>query len=306
MKSDNTGVFVPNQDDGGKIYCYGCMRLREPNEKICPVCGYQHLSRKALEPGTMLQNGKYILGKTIGSSFGSFVYIALNTESGEKNAIKQFDYQGYYKDFDDKEWNNLMNYFVREAELLEEIKGISGVVQIKDFFYEMNTAFIVENYINGHALFTRDKLESLASYLYALYPVLDTLDEVHKKNVIHCDIVPRHILVENNGCKSLVDFGSALKTGEWVDRSHLKTTQPLWTSELDWFPPELDGFVDPVGPWTDVFEICGMIFSRFRKSNHPVLEVLQKGMSSNIRDRFQSMSELKDELEKAVPESIRD
>ena len=49
-------------------YCLGCMRKRTQGTTKCPVCGYQYGQVSpsfALQPGTNLANGRYLVGKVL-------------------------------------------------------------------------------------------------------------------------------------------------------------------------------------------------------------------------------------------------
>ncbi|MBR6089256.1 MAG: hypothetical protein IKP86_04925 [Anaerolineaceae bacterium] len=282
-------------------YCCSCLRELDPMYVDCPYCGYQNpftdFDRFALGQGTLLQNGKYMLGKLLGRGSYSYTYLALNRNTGEKAAIKEFYPEYLELDEDPEKREAGLKYFAREAELLDELGELPGVVRKKDFFREKDTAFLVENLVEGHKLFEEDETPGLAECLNALYPVMEILSRVHEKGIVHCDLGPWNILVDDQDRKWLLDFGSALKIGEKAKPGLMKTINTL-------FPPELQTGEDPVGPWTDVFLMCGIISRAVEGIPSTVHAVLKKGMARDCSIRYQSMEELETTLKRAFADQM--
>ena len=133
--------------------------------------------RTSCKDGTA--SGGQISGSASTSGGGSDRVISL---SGEKSKTYQ---QGLKK-------------YVDEARNVSQFAGIPGIVSVKDFFYENDTAYIVMEYIEGISL--REYLKqkggkvSEEEALAILRPVLEALEKVHAAGIVHRDISPDNIM----------------------------------------------------------------------------------------------------------------
>jgi len=100
---------------------------------------------------------------------------------------------------------------MREATALAALKH-PAIVSIHDVILEDGNPWIVMEYINGRSLekilAERRRLDErrLAA---CLLPVLHALSAAHRAGVVHRDVKPGNILVEEDGSVTLVDFGIA-------------------------------------------------------------------------------------------------
>ena len=102
-----------------------------------------------------------------------------------------------------------------EVEALKNIKSMH-IPQVLDFFIEENRSFSVMEYIDGVSF---DKLLRVGRHftepqIVKWYLQLAwTLDAIHKNGVCHRDIKPSNIMRTTNGDVYLIDFNSALVSG---------------------------------------------------------------------------------------------
>ncbi len=78
--------------------------------------------------------------------------------------------------------------------------------------------------------------------------VADATDHAHGRGVIHCDIKPGNILVDDSGAPHLLDFGLARALGGDVDDGGFGAGSPLYMA-----PEQIDGAVGAVGAATDSY-----------------------------------------------------
>ena len=207
--------------------CYGCFSPME-KEGVCPHCGYEAAAEAskyptALKSGTIL-NGKYLLGRVLGQGGFGITYAAKNLESGTLTAIKEYlpevlagrDATGQVSAFGGQrtvDFENGKEGFLDEANALVDFKNNPYIVNIYDFFEENGTAYFVMEFVQGMSL--KSYVKSMGGRLgeeeanRVLLPIMEALQEVHGKGLIHRDIAPDNIIVTAEGSAKLIDFGAA-------------------------------------------------------------------------------------------------
>lgn len=182
-----------------------------------------------------------------------------------------------------------------------------------DYFEENGTAYIVMEYLDGIKLnefvkkskpFSVDKIVSL------MIPLLNSLNDLHDKNIIHRDISPDNITLMPDGSLTLYDFGAAYEFSNQNQKSHFVAVKHGYA------PPEQYGGKSEQGTWTDVYAICATIYycitgqvpaSSAERLNEDILsppsafgihiepyieKALLKGMSVDRKNRYQTVEKL--------------
>lgn len=178
-----------------------------------------------LPEGTIL-DGRYRIIRVLGCGGFGITYEAINENTNGRVAIKEFYNRNYMgrinKDIvlTDGEmqvpFQKAKERFLREARRLRDYSSEPGVVHIRNYFEQNNTAYIVMEYIGGISLqeyFDRKGRIEAGRLFQLLYPLMVTLEKIHKSGVVHRDISPDNIKFTDNpdgaaGIK-LIDFGSA-------------------------------------------------------------------------------------------------
>ncbi|MCD7764000.1 MAG: serine/threonine protein kinase [Lachnospiraceae bacterium] len=313
--------------------CYGCM---EPwsGTGPCPHCGYepgkQKSSLNVLPEGTVLA-GKYMIGKTLGAGGFGITYIAWDLNLDMKLAIKEYypnnfvsrqaEYSHCVSVFNRSyvsQYNTGLEGFLSEAKTLARFVRQPGIVFVRDYFQENDTAYIVMEFAEGQTLkelLAQTPGECLpADQVFAMMlPVMEALVKVHKAGVIHRDISPDNLMVDPDNRVTLLDFGS---TRDYTDEKSLSVIL-----KPGYAPEEQYRKRGKQGPWTDIYSLCATMYraitgqvpmealDRLEKDElkspselgvkiRPEQEkVLMKGLSIRAQDRYQSMEELIGELE---------
>ena len=148
--------------------------------------------------------GRYKLIDEIESgSFGT-VFIARDTENNCLYAAKIM----HPEHANDQE---LISRFQQEAYILQ---GLSDphIVRIIDCGNDGATYYIVMEYVDGQSLryyiTTSGRMEELRALNYARQ-IAEGLDVAYKRKVVHRDIKPQNILINNAGVVKITDFGMA-------------------------------------------------------------------------------------------------
>lgn len=149
-----------------------------------------------------------------------------------------------------------LEQFHNEAEMWKVAQKTPGMVEIYEFFEENATGYLAMEYLSGGSLKERllqqpGKRFSSEEALKILTPVMHTLVRLHAKGIVHCDISPDNVMFDASGGAKLIDLGAAKLREREKEERMLKT---------QYAAPEQ--FADPekIGPWTDVYEICALLY----------------------------------------------
>ena len=124
--------------------------------------------------------------------------------------------------------------FVRNERIaMDRCADVPGVVRLKFTFQDCNSLYMGMDYCPGGELFDqirRRKPRGLPVGHVRAYAaeLLDTVDAVHARGIVHRDVKPENVLLDENGHALLTDFGSCLDLNE----------------DGDGKPPAVNGTVD--------------------------------------------------------------
>ena len=147
--------------------------------------------------------------------------------------------------------------FRDEAETLSRLQH-PNLVQVKSYFEDNGTAYIVMRYEDGkpfdelldrHGKLTETLLRRL------LVPLAEGLREVHAAKYLHRDIKPSNIYVRRKDeSPVLIDFGSARRALERRSQSLSAIVTHGYS------PPEQYETRGEQGPWTDIYALAALCY----------------------------------------------
>ena len=250
-------------------YCPYCVS-RVESGNTCPYCSFAGRYRAKeyqLLPGTVLHN-KYLVGRVLGEGGYGITYIGRDLTLDMKVAIKEY--------FPNKvvsrhstmsktislvdntlgaDFKKGKEQFIYEAQTIAKMDKESAVVTVRDFFPDNNSAYIVMEFIEGQDLRNimaeRGKAFEPQELFDLLEPVFGALNELHEIGLIHRDISPDNIMVEE-GRARLIDFGCARQTVN-------ETINAETVLKHSFSPIEQYENAD-MGPWTDVYAMAATIY----------------------------------------------
>ena len=179
---------------------------------------------------TTLRGGKYRILRPLGHGSFGVTYLATakfvvkgtlgEMETEVKVAVKEFfmgDINTRAADGSSVEGSggsvfaNYRKKFRREAENLSKLNH-PNIVKVLDVFDENNTTYYVMQYIEGMNLNDYIQKKGRLNETEALGIVKDmgkALSYMHRNRMLHLDIKPKNVMIENDGKAILIDFGLA-------------------------------------------------------------------------------------------------
>ena len=173
-------------------------------------------------------NERYEIIKTIGEGGMANVYLANDTILERNVAIKVL--RGDLSN-DEK----FIRRFKREALSVSNLSH-SNIVEVYDVGEEEGNYYIVMEYIEGKTL--KQQLQkrgalTLTEVLDIMSQLTDGLAHAHEAYIIHRDIKPQNIMIQDNGLIKITDFGIATA----INSTQLTQTNSVMGS-VHYLPPE--------------------------------------------------------------------
>ena len=254
------------------IRCFGCMQPMNAEEKICPHCGYAPGTPAAeaihMRPGTCLAR-RYTVGKVLGWGGFGVTYIGWDEILQQRVAIKEYLPSEFatrvpgsskvviFEGDRGEQYRSGMVKFVEEARHLAQFQNEPGIVKVFDSFEENDTAYIIMEYLEGEtlsALLEREGTIPEDQAVAMLTPLMESLQVVHEKGILHRDIAPDNIFITKDGEVKLIDFGASRYATTSHSRSLTVIIKPGYS------PEEQYRSRGDQGPHTDVYALASTLY----------------------------------------------
>lgn len=314
-------------------HCPGCF-ANKSGLAVCPRCGYDESAERSplYLPHGLVLGGQYRVGRVLGQPGGFGIsYLAWDVHLQQRVAIKEYLPRSIAGRVPDRHevavheaalqtpFNEGLEQFLAEGRVIARLDH-PNVVRVRTFFRAHGTAYLVMDYYEGISL--GDYLANLPdgtidpqSAARLLGPVLDGLQFVHERGIVHRDIKPHNIYLASGGRAILLDFGSAAALRPTAgDQPALVLSEgyaPLEQYQRDLQPT----------PATDVYGVAATLYRMItgrlplgaldRVGQDPLAleplpgnaafhRVLLKALALQAADRFASAHAFKDSLFEAL------
>ena len=281
----------------------------------------------------LLKSGEYRIERVLGQGGFGITYLAEQVSLGRKVAVKEF----FMREYCEREHgtasitlgssgsremvDRFRQKFIKEARAIAAF-GFDNkhIVRIIDVFEENNTAYYVMEYVGGASLSDKVKTGALpeAAAVRYIRQIATALDFVHGKRMMHLDVKPSNILLNENDETVLIDFGLAK---QYDTQGSQTSSTPVGISH-GYAPLEQykRGGVGTFSPATDIYSLGATLYKLLTGETPPeagdvnddglpalpqhisasVRAVVEAAMQPRRKDRPQSIDEFLALLDKNV------
>ena len=248
-------------------YCMAPVKAGEPCAACGLTAGTYTPSPHHLPPGTILME-RYLVGRVLGEGGFGITYIGCDLRLELKVAIKEYfpsdkvtrhaqaslevsNYTGALAG----NYEQGKEKYLQEARTMARMNKQAEIVSVRDFFEANNTAYIVMEYVEGttfkELVAQKGGRIPAGEFLHMIEPLFSALSEMHATGLIHRDISPDNLMLEN-GSVRLLDFGCA--------RESTHGTETMTIALKHGYAPIEQYQHKGQGPWTDVYGLCATMY----------------------------------------------
>ncbi|MBR5709424.1 MAG: serine/threonine protein kinase [Thermoguttaceae bacterium] len=282
--------------------------------------------------------GKYKLLNLLGVGGMGRVFLAEHTIMHRKVALKVIS-----KEFSKNP--EALKQFQAEARAIATLNHIN-IVQAYNFESEGDRFYIVMEYVDGQSLEKRVLKEGplpINDVVSYLRQSAKALRHAHQRNMIHCDIKPDNLLLNQDGQIKILDMGIA-KLNDPKKKSQAQESEPKSDSQVkkdesnilgtvDYLAPEMASGEAQADPRVDIYSLgCTMFFLLTGQVPYPETTLIERILAHQEKpprdprelrpdtpkelayiilkmeekkpeDRYQSMDEVLAALDASFPES---
>ncbi|RZI43205.1 serine/threonine protein kinase [Herbaspirillum sp. HC18] len=250
-----------------------------------------------------LKRQGFILGKVLGNGLSGSVYEAEQPSLGRKVAVKFFD-SAFVRDDE-----AMRKRFSRESRLLAKFQHQGIPYVLTEGFVEAShgkTPYFVMEHVEGKTLreILNDKNSlSLETSIDYARQILDALGYAHARNIIHRDVKPGNVLIDERNRCFLIDFsiGVSLQPESGLTRATVSGDQLGTTAYM---APEQLTDSSRVDARTDIYAVGVVLFEmltgRTDRTNmskalmnfpHSLLSCIEMACAAKAAERYQTAEE---------------
>ncbi len=210
---------------------------------------------------------RYQVGNVLGVGGYGITYQGVDMRLGQTVAIKEYFPGFWVSRFGDRSsqvkcrseakeaYAKGVQRFMDEARTLVQLANIPEIVEVRDFFEENGTAYIIMEFLDGKNL--KQMADGFGGRIAPdvliplMEPLILALEKVHSSGLIHRDISPDNIMMLEDGTVRLIDFGNARDT---------TNNKSMTLAMKQGFAPPEQYKSHGQGTWTDVYGLCATMY----------------------------------------------
>ena len=251
------------------VPCLTCNAENTPGVGVCGTCGAAldgglSVRGATLPIGTQLRGGLYSVGRVLGRGGFGITYLGADLRLHRPVAVKEFFPAGSLRRGADvrpeagaaDEFAAARAKFRDEAALLARFRH-PGIVGVYDCFEEHGTAYMVMEFLRGRPLGVLLEERGVLPEREAVEHIRragEPLGVVHRAGLLHRDIKPDNLMLQDGGRVVLIDFGTARAfAGGMASRMTAMVTHGY--APLEQYAPEAR-----FGPYSDVYALAATLY----------------------------------------------
>lgn len=241
---------------------------------VCPVCGYNPSEtpslKRYLRPQTVI-NDRFLVGLALSENSFSVTYMGLDLAEKKKKIIKEYCPFSYVSrvnnEFEEitlsinsgseEAFKAGLDLFVDTAKKLRDLtkdNALPGIIKVTNIVETKGTCYAIYDYEEGETIKkllkkSGDKLDSRKVFSI-MKPLMNSLSELHKNNIIHGNISPYNIVVSPD-MKNATLIGFGLYDGSDFELIPKGGFTPI---------EEYAAFKGALGPWTDIYGLSTTLY----------------------------------------------
>lgn len=245
--------------------------------------------KNSLPVGFIVKDGKteYTIINFISNGSFGYTYRAEmhNLSTGQKEivALKEYFPRQYsrgncwhengkvvYADEFEEEFKDCLALFNNEPEFISILNRHADhhVTELKSFFesIDLGTMFYSMKFYSGASLEDMIKADLVPSSEKLItekiiIPLCKAMDVMHRNKILHLDIKPENVVIDENGEAVLIDFGVARQ----YDENGVLLSQHHLSSSSEYSAPEYRGDMKYFSPQADIYAVAATLHSLFKK-----------------------------------------
>ncbi len=194
--------------------------------------------------------GKYLVRHLLGEGGQADVYCALHPTLGREVVIKlsrrPLDPSAADRD-----------RLLAEGRLLAELDHPS-LSRIYDLDFHDDRPFLVMEYVRGRTVrqHAQEQRPTPRQAAVLVAEMARALAVAHRRGIVHQDLKPHNVLLDESGRPRVIDFGMARLVHGWADRQ----SQPEGGTAAYMAPEQARGETERIGPRSDLFALGGILY----------------------------------------------
>lgn len=203
-------------------------------------------------PRTPERIGRYLIIETLASGGQAVVYRGLHPDLRMEVAVKVPRCQSVHGDASSDE-------LIAEGRILADLRH-PNLARVLDLGQCDEGSYLVSEYIPGRTLeqFVTDQSVSPREAAAMIAKIARGLAVAHRHGVVHLDIKPRNIMIDDRGEPRLIDFGLSVRRNIRID------SLAQWSGirgTVQFMPPEQAlSNNSVVGPRSDIYALGGVLY----------------------------------------------